>query len=80
LNIVGPVPIGAARKRGRYRFVERGYEPGMRTDDDTRSVEQEVAAGQSETTPVAVLTSVVGVVAILFLLALGLAALAYFLA
>ena len=52
----------------------------MRTDDDTRSVEQEVAAGQSETTPVAVLTSVVGVVAILVLLAVGLAALAYFLA
>jgi hypothetical protein len=52
----------------------------MRTDDDTRSVEQEVAAGQSETTPVAVITSVVGVVVVLFLLALGLAALAYFLA
>lgn len=52
----------------------------MRTDHDTRSVEQEVAAGQSETTPVAVITSVVGIVAILFVLALGLAALAYFLA
>jgi hypothetical protein len=52
----------------------------MRTDDDTRSVEQEVAAGQSETTPLAVITSVVGVVVVLFLLALGLAALAYFLA
>jgi hypothetical protein len=52
----------------------------MRTDDDTRSVEQEVAAGQSETTPVAVITSVVGIVAILFALALGLAALAYVLA
>lgn len=52
----------------------------MRTDDDTRSLEQEVAAGQSETTPVAVITSVVGVIVVLFLLALGLAALAYFLA
>jgi hypothetical protein len=52
----------------------------MRTDDDTRSVEQEVAAGQSETTPLAVITSVVVVVVVLFLLALGLAALAYFLA
>ena len=52
----------------------------MRTDDDTRSVEQEVAAGQSETTPVAVITSVTGIVAILFVLALGLAALTYFLA
>jgi hypothetical protein len=67
-------------KRGRYRFVDGGYVTGMPTDDDTRSVEQEVAAGQSETTPLAVITSVVGVVVVLFLLALGLAALAYFLA
>jgi hypothetical protein len=52
----------------------------MHTDDDTRSVEQEVAAGQSETTPVAVITSVVGVVVVLVVVALGLAALAYFLA
>jgi hypothetical protein len=52
----------------------------MQTDDDTRSVEQEVAAGQSETTPVAVITSVVGVVVVLVVVALGLAALAYFLA
>jgi hypothetical protein len=52
----------------------------MQTDDDTRSVEQEVAAGQSETTPVAVITSVVGVVVVLVVVAVGLAALAYFLA
>jgi hypothetical protein len=52
----------------------------MRTDDETRNVEQEVAAGQSETTPLAVITSVVGVVVVLVLLALGLAALAYVLA
>jgi hypothetical protein len=52
----------------------------MHTDDDTRSVEQEVAAGQSETTPVAVITSVVGVVVVLVVVALGLATLAYFLA
>ena len=43
----------------------------MRSDDDTRSVEQEVAAGQSESTPVTLITSVVGVVVVLFLLALG---------
>jgi hypothetical protein len=48
----------------------------MRTDEDTRSVEQDVAAGLSESTPVALITSVVGVVAVLFLIALGLAALA----
>ena len=52
----------------------------MRTDDETRSVEQEVAAGQSESTPATLITSVVGIVAVLFLLALGLAALAYYLA
>jgi hypothetical protein len=51
----------------------------MRTDDDSRSLGQEVAAGQSEMTPLAVITSVVGVVVVLSLLALGLAALAYFL-
>ena len=52
----------------------------MRTDDDTRSVEQEVAAGQSETTPVAVITSVIAVLAGLFLVALALAVVAYVLA
>ncbi len=52
----------------------------MRTDDDTRTLEQEVAAGQSETTPVTVLTSVIGVVAALVLVALALAVLAYVLA
>jgi CHASE3 domain sensor protein len=52
----------------------------MGTEDDTRSVDQQVAAGQSERTPVTLITSVVGVVAVLFLLALGLAALAYWLA
>ena len=49
----------------------------MRTDDDTRSLEQEVAAGQSETTPVALISSVIVVIAALFVVALTLAALAY---
>ena len=80
MTIAGPVPLGRARKHGRYRTAARGYAAGMHTDDDTRSVEQEVAAGQSETTPVAVIASVVGVVAVLVVVALGLAALAYFLA
>jgi hypothetical protein len=69
----------AANARGLPR-ARGGYPPDVRTDDDTRSVEQEVAAGQSESTPVTLITSVVGVVAALFLLALGLAALAYYLA
>ena len=73
-------PSRARHQRRCYGFVERGYRAGMRTDDDTRCLEQEVAAGQSETTPVVVISSVVGVIVVLFLLALGLAALAYFLA
>jgi hypothetical protein len=49
----------------------------MQTDDDTRTLEQEVAAGQSETTPVALISTVVVVIASLFAVALTLAALAY---
>ena len=52
----------------------------MHTDDDTRNLEQEVAAGQSETTPVAVITSVIGVIAVLFAIAVTLAIVAYVLA
>jgi hypothetical protein len=52
----------------------------MRTDDDTRDLEQEVAAGQSETTPVAVIASVIGVIAVLFAIAVTLAVVAYVLA
>ena len=52
----------------------------MRTDDDTRTVDQELAAGQSETTPVLAIGTVVAVVAALFAVGLVLAALAYVLA
>jgi hypothetical protein len=52
----------------------------VRTDDDTRDVEQELAAGQSETTPVLALSSVILAVAGLFALALVLVVVAYFLA
>jgi hypothetical protein len=48
--------------------------------DDTRDVEQELAAGQKETTPVAALSSVVLAVGALVALALALVALAYWLA
>ena len=58
----------------------RGTRPWMHTDDDTRDLEQEVAAGQSETTPVAVITSVVGVIAVVFAIAVTLAIVAYVLA
>lgn len=75
------LPAGSAAKRpARLTWSLRGYQGTMRTDDDTRSVEQEVAAGQSETTPVFAIGSVIGVIGVLFAIALGLAVLAYFLA
>jgi hypothetical protein len=52
----------------------------MPTEDDTRTVEQEIATGQSARTPVALISSVAGVIAVVVALAIGLAALAYFFA
>lgn len=52
----------------------------MRTDDDTRSLEQEIAAGQSETTPFVTLGTVFVVLAVLVCAVVALAALAYALA
>ncbi len=52
----------------------------MHADDNTRDLEQEVAAGQSETTPVALISTVIAVIAVLFVIALALAVLAYALA
>jgi hypothetical protein len=51
----------------------------MRSDDETRDLDQELAAGQSETTPVVAIGTVIGVIAILFTVALVLATLAYLL-
>jgi hypothetical protein len=48
--------------------------------DDTRDVEQELAAGQKESTPVVALSSVVLAVGALVAVALSLVALAYWLA
>ena len=58
----------------------QGYDPSVRADDNTRDLEQEVAAGQSETTPVALISTVIAIVAVLFVIALALAVLAYALA
>ena len=54
--------------------------PSVHADDNTRDLEQEVAAGQSETTPVALISTVIAVIAVLFVIALALAVLAYALA
>jgi hypothetical protein len=48
--------------------------------DDTRDLDQQLAAGQDETTPVTLISSVVVAIAVLFAIALGLAVLAYVLA
>jgi hypothetical protein len=60
--------------------VEVPVDPPMHADDNIRDLGHEVAAGQSETTPVALISTVVAVIAVLFVIALGLAALAYALA
>ncbi|HUG65081.1 MAG TPA: hypothetical protein VMK83_07680 [Gaiellaceae bacterium] len=73
-------PPPGRRNVDRLSYPQSGYLLSVRTnDDDTRSVEQEVAAGQSETTPVFAIGSVVVVIAALFAVALTLAVLAYFL-
>ncbi len=51
-----------------------------REGESVRTVEQEVAAGQSDKTPVVALSTVIVAVAALVLIALGAAALAYWLA
>ena len=48
--------------------------------DEERSTEQQVASGRPAWTPFAALGSVAGVIALLVLIVVGLAALAYFLA
>ena len=52
----------------------------MPGDDETRSVEQEVASGESEATPVVAIGSVAIAIAALVAVALTLAVLAYVLA
>lgn len=49
----------------------------MHPDDDTRTVEQEVAAGQNEATPFIALGTVVIAIAGVFAVALTLAVIAY---
>ena len=49
-------------------------------DSAGRTTEQQVAAGKADWTPVALLTSVVGVIAVLFVVVLALVVAAYMLA
>lgn len=49
-------------------------------DSAGRTTEQQVAAGKADWTPVALLTSVVGVIAVLFFVVLALVVAAYLLA
>lgn len=52
----------------------------MGVEHDARNIEQELASGQSEATPLIALSSVIVVIAALVAVAVALAALAYFLA
>ena len=55
--------------------------PRLEGDDSAgRTTEQQVAAGKTDWTPVALLTSVVGVIAVLFVVVLALVVAAYMLA
>jgi hypothetical protein len=74
------VPGIEGAKRRVSRRAAGGINPSMHADDNTRDLEQEVAAGQSETTPVALISTVIAGIGVLFVIALGLAALAYALA
>jgi hypothetical protein len=64
------------------RYVGRagGYPTGMERKDDGRTLEQEVATGESEATPFIALSAVVAVVAALVVVALLVVVLAYALA
>ncbi len=52
----------------------------MASNDDSRSVEQEVAEGRNEATPFIALGSVIVVIAVLFLIVLAIVVAAYQLA
>jgi hypothetical protein len=52
----------------------------MASDHETRDTEQQLAAGQSDTTPLIALSTVIVVIGALVAVALALAALAYLLA
>jgi hypothetical protein len=52
----------------------------MTAQDHDRTLEQELADGRSESTPVIALSTVIVVIAVLVVVALGLATLAYLLA
>lgn len=61
---------------------DRVYGTARREEEDSpgRTTEQEVARGGADWTPVALLTSVAGIIAVLFAVALALAVTAYLLA
>jgi hypothetical protein len=76
------VPMARAPKHRPTRYVEgaRGYLVGMDLKDDGRTLEQEVASGETEATPFVALTAVAAVVAALVVVSLVVVVLAYTLA
>jgi hypothetical protein len=80
-----PLAMSFVRRRTRGARLETGYRVGasgyqVHMVDDSRNVEQELASGEDETTPVIALSSVIIVIACLVAVAVALAAIAYALA
>jgi len=69
----------ASRKTG-YSGPASGYALRVASEHETRDTEQQLAAGQSETTPLIALSTVIVVIGGLVAVALALAAIAYLLA
>jgi len=76
-------PSRTSRRRSHLSFlkqkIQRRTEAGVLGQQE-RTTEQKIASGRTEWTPVAVLGSVFGVIALLVVVVVALAALAYFLA
>ena len=64
----------------RYARPAGGYLVGMDQKDDGRTLEQEVATGETEATPFVALSAVIAVVAALVIVSLVVVVLAYALA
>ena len=88
LHVLSFRGVGVPPTRTQGASVQTGYGrgpagttwPWVSKTDSSRTVEQELASGESEATPFIALGSVVVVIAALVAVAVALAALAYFLA
>ena len=77
LSVIVNAPLCS---RSLFRRPSVGYQLPHAVVEEERTTEQKIASGRTEWTPFAVLGSVFGVVALLVVVVVALAALAYFLA